>query len=244
MELGTNLRRLRQQSGMTQAALAEALGVSDRAVSRWERGTACPDITLLPQLAMLLHVSADALLGVDEIQRQETIDQALAQCSDAMQSGDPARAEPFLRTALSAYPNEPELMVALARLLLAQHTEDAAREALSLCRMADGRPARLSTQYGCKQVMALALHRLAREGQAFALVEKEMPAIFVSRELLLPRVASPELARKLRCSNVTLLTHYLTDTLRRLAKDTGDDCYSRCAAQIQAEIEAVMASGL
>ena len=43
MILADNLRRLRLARGMTQSALADVLGVSDRAVSRWERGTAARD---------------------------------------------------------------------------------------------------------------------------------------------------------------------------------------------------------
>lgn len=55
MKLAENLRRIRIEKGLTQSALAEGLGVSDRAVSRWERGTACPDVTLLPRLAQILQ---------------------------------------------------------------------------------------------------------------------------------------------------------------------------------------------
>ena len=53
IRLHETLRALRQQSGMTQSALAEALAVSDRAVSRWETAAALPDVTLLPRLAHL-----------------------------------------------------------------------------------------------------------------------------------------------------------------------------------------------
>ena len=61
MNLAENIRRARLNRGMTQSALADVLGVSDRAVSRWETGAACPDVTLLPRLALVLETSADAL---------------------------------------------------------------------------------------------------------------------------------------------------------------------------------------
>ena len=144
IRLQETLRPLRQQAGLTQAQLAEKLGVSDRAVSRWETGAALPDIALLPTLAMLLHVSVDALLGMDSLRRQAAIDAAHAACSGAMQRGDAPAAVSAARAALSAWPDEPEIMVALARALMALHTEAAAREALSLCRAADGKPARLT----------------------------------------------------------------------------------------------------
>ena len=47
---GKLIRRLRQEKGYTQAGLADRLHVSDKAVSKWERGLGCPDISLLPQL--------------------------------------------------------------------------------------------------------------------------------------------------------------------------------------------------
>ncbi|MBQ8202551.1 MAG: helix-turn-helix domain-containing protein [Clostridia bacterium] len=222
MNLSTNLRRLRLQCGLTQFALAEQLGVSDRAVSRWENGTSSPDITHLSQLAVLLHVSVDALLGVDDLQRQSAIEQALSACNDAMQQGDCFRAVGPLRRALAAYPNEPELMVCLARALLAQHTEEAAREALSLCRAANGKPARLSTTYGCKQTMALALHQLGKSEQAAQLVSDEMPSFWVCREFLYPRVAPPEKAEGQRQFNLLWLADHLFFTLRDIAKNTQD----------------------
>lgn len=218
IRLRETLRPLRLKAGLTQSALAEKLGVSDRAVSRWENGSALPDMTLLPPLAMLLGVSVDALLGVDNQRRQAAIDAALSACSHAMQQGDAPAAVALLRETLAAWPDEPELLVALARALMALHTEDAAREALSLCHAADGKPARLSTQYGCKQVMALALHRLGRSEEAAQLVSDELPSFWVSREMLYPRIAPPEKAEGQRQFNLLWLADHLYFTLREMAK--------------------------
>ena len=223
IRLQETLRPLRQQAGLTQAQLAEKLGVSDRAVSRWETGAALPDIALLPTLAMLLHVSVDALLGADTQRRQQAIDAALAACSSAMRQGNVPTAVAGLRQALAAWPDEPELMVALARALMALHTEEAAREALSLSRAADGRPARLATQYGCKQVMALALHRLGRSEEAARLVSDELPSFWGSRELLYPRIAPPEKAEGQRQFNLLWLADHLYFTLREMAKAQPDN---------------------
>lgn len=222
IRLSETLRPLRQKAGLTQSALAEKLGVSDRAVSRWENDDACPDVTLLPPLAMLLGVSVDALLGVDGQRRQSAIDAALAACSAAMQEGNAPAAVALLREALAAWPDEPELLVALARALMALHTDDAACEALSLARAADGRPARLSTQYGCKQVMALALHRLGRSEEAARLVSDELPSFWASREMLYPRVAPPDKAQGQRQFNLLWLTDHIYFTLREMAKADPD----------------------
>ena len=64
--LGQRIAELRRQKGLTQEALAEALGVTSPAVSKWENNVTCPDILLLPSLARMLGVTVDALLTVDE----------------------------------------------------------------------------------------------------------------------------------------------------------------------------------
>ena len=57
VDFGNRLATLRQKQGLTQAALAEKLGISDRAVSKWEAAGGYPDITLLPQIADIFGVT-------------------------------------------------------------------------------------------------------------------------------------------------------------------------------------------
>ena len=227
MNLGENIRRIRMERGLTQAALAEALGVSDRAVSRWERSVSMPDVALLAQLALVLETSTDALLAVDPLQMQADILHVTEKCTTLLNQNRPTEAVQFLREASTRYPHQPELMVYLARSLLALKTEAAQQEALSLCRAANRRissgngDVRLSTAFGCKQVMALCLHHLGRMEEAARLVTDEMPAIWVSRELLLAKVAPPEQAQRIRESNAALLSGLLIRTLEQLdRKDT------------------------
>ena len=59
--LASNISELRRRAGMTQDALAEKLGVTFQAVSKWERGQSCPDISLLPLIAEIFGVSIDGL---------------------------------------------------------------------------------------------------------------------------------------------------------------------------------------
>lgn len=64
--LGTRIAELRREKGMKQDALAEKLGVSPQAVSKWENDVSCPDIMLVPRLAKELGVTTDLLLSGDE----------------------------------------------------------------------------------------------------------------------------------------------------------------------------------
>ncbi len=65
MGMGEKLSLLRKQHGMTQLELAEELGVSRQAVSRWERGTADPSTENLAGIAKLFDVPVDALMRGD-----------------------------------------------------------------------------------------------------------------------------------------------------------------------------------
>lgn len=69
-DFGTRLADLRKRAELTQAALAEKLDVSDRAVSKWENAGGYPDITLLPQLADIFGVTTDYLLRGTPVKRQ------------------------------------------------------------------------------------------------------------------------------------------------------------------------------
>ena len=64
-ETGRLISRLRRERGLTQRQVAEALHVSAQAVSKWERGLGCPDVSLLPPLAGIFGVSAERLLAGD-----------------------------------------------------------------------------------------------------------------------------------------------------------------------------------
>ena len=64
---------LRKQKGFTQRELAEQIGISDKAVSKWERGLSMPDITLLIPLADLLGVTTTELLSGQYIQEPDRL---------------------------------------------------------------------------------------------------------------------------------------------------------------------------
>lgn len=58
------IAELRKQHGMTQLELAEKMGVTDKAVSKWERDLSCPDINSIPNLAEILGVSVEELMQI------------------------------------------------------------------------------------------------------------------------------------------------------------------------------------
>ena len=59
---GKIIAELRKKKGLTQKQLAAVLGVTDKAVSRWENGNGLPDVSLLPKIAAAFDVTVDELL--------------------------------------------------------------------------------------------------------------------------------------------------------------------------------------
>jgi len=77
MEIGIQIKQIRLRRGITQEAIAQHLGITAQAVSKWERGVATPDISLLPELSAYLGVSIDALFSISDDTRMERIQNML-----------------------------------------------------------------------------------------------------------------------------------------------------------------------
>lgn len=71
---GKKISSLRKEKNFTQKELAEKLHVSDKAVSKWERGLNYPDLTLLPEIANILETSVTDLLGLENRIPDSTIE--------------------------------------------------------------------------------------------------------------------------------------------------------------------------
>ena len=63
MTIGKRIAHLRKEKGLTQEELAQHMGISPQAVSKWENDQTCPDISALPKLARLFGVTVDELLS-------------------------------------------------------------------------------------------------------------------------------------------------------------------------------------
>ncbi len=127
LNLGTKIRELRKSDGRTQDDLAEALGVTPQAVSRWESGGSYPDIEMIPAIANYFHISIDELFGYHDA-REEKIKTILESASETMLkqghsmhrgclSKDFSEVVDMLRNASEEFPNEPKILLTLARAL-------------------------------------------------------------------------------------------------------------------------------
>lgn len=77
MEIGNQIKALRLRRGISQETLAQHFGITAQAVSKWERGAATPDISLLPELSAYFGVSIDELFALSDDTRMERIQNML-----------------------------------------------------------------------------------------------------------------------------------------------------------------------
>ena len=110
-----NLKRLRKERGMTQDELARRLNVSFQSVSKWERGESEPSLSMLPIIACLFNVSTDEIYDMDEIKRQQRIDELNAQIKENYVEHKVNNNIPLIQEVLDEYPDSPELMFELGK---------------------------------------------------------------------------------------------------------------------------------
>lgn len=118
---GENLKKLRKGKEMTQETLADFLGVSFQAVSKWERSETYPDITMLPVIASFFNVSTDDLLGVDKARKEQKINEYL-EFYDKMRFKDTPLTLKEFQKAVKEFPGEFRILVRYMELLMAEKT--------------------------------------------------------------------------------------------------------------------------
>ena len=109
INIGTNVKRLRTEKGVTQEQLAEAMNVTCAAVSKWERGETYPDITLLQPLAYYFGVTLDDLMGYDEEKVNQKIEELIAEFWRVYRQ-DWKAAKKLIEDAYRVYPNDYRIM--------------------------------------------------------------------------------------------------------------------------------------
>ena len=121
LELGNNIRNLRRRDKRTQEQLAEALGVTSQAVSRWESGGSYPDMNLIPSIANFFGVSIDELFGYEgaRTHRIENLAAEIDRMNHQNNGKDVCITEciALARSALVEFPGNERLILSLASVL-------------------------------------------------------------------------------------------------------------------------------
>lgn len=110
--------------------LAQYLGVTFQAVSKWENGAALPDLTLVPAIALFFGVSTDQLFDINLMEVEKQVLRIRDEAVDYRDS-DPARCEQLLREGLKKFPGNDVL---LNNLLYVMRVPERREETVTLCK--------------------------------------------------------------------------------------------------------------
>ncbi len=212
LNLGNKIRELRRRDGRTQEMLAEAVGVTSQAVSRWEAGGSYPDMELIPAVANYFGISIDELFGYrnDRDKKIDDIIEKIKSFNIRSRSDDEWVDEclAILREGLAEFPLNERLLITLAETLseagwrrhnewlyyddegFIQHNYDVHKineywaESIKLCEYLVSNPADNSTLTRAIRILVLLYRNIGENEKAIAYAEK-MPELKNCREILL-----------------------------------------------------------
>ena len=118
MEIGKRIRQLRTIKSVTQEELANALNVSNQAVSRWETGITMPDINLLPSIALFFGITIDEIFNPSPEEKLERLRRRFYYTEDYLSDDEFKSALSFLKEQEGVYDDTAEIWHLLAQLYL------------------------------------------------------------------------------------------------------------------------------
>lgn len=130
LRLGEKIRSLRKAKNISQEVLAQFLGVSFQAVSKWEKGETMPDVAMVPAIASFFDVSTDELFDFNRMDTELKVHQACWNIAE-YRNIEPERAEMELRTLLKQYPGNDTILSNLTYVL---QTLQKNEELITLCK--------------------------------------------------------------------------------------------------------------
>ncbi|PKM61789.1 MAG: hypothetical protein CVU97_06745 [Firmicutes bacterium HGW-Firmicutes-21] len=221
INIADNLKRLRKKREITQEDLANFIGVSFQAVSKWERNEGYPDITILPVIANFFDVSLDELVGMDEIKNSTRLEAVFTQLKENASVGNIEKNITLLREEIKHFPNDYNLLLKLAHYLIYCNTDKETQlnnnmESLKINKrileFCTDDKLRVSAQESiCYNYFSM------NDYENAAKEARKLPNLFNSKELTIaPFLKGTELIKE--CQNtITLLAGAIDNTLRIIA---------------------------
>lgn len=150
IRLGEKIRTLRKTKNISQEVLAQYLGVSFQAVSKWENGDTMPDVTMIPAIASFFEVSTDELFDFNRLETERKVHQACWTIAE-YRNEEPERAEQELRNLLKQYPGNDIVLSNLSYVLQTLKKND---ELINLCKTIIASTKYDDIRYDAARVMA------------------------------------------------------------------------------------------
>ena len=176
LNLGKKIKTLRKQRNISQEVLAQYLGVTFQAVSKWENETAMPDITLVPAIAAFFGVSTDELLDFNLYEIEKNVEAIVDEHSKYWET-DKAKAEQILRDGLKKYPGNDILLNCLVGVI---PVPERSAEVIELCKALVEGTRYDDVKYDAYRIMAEAYKASGEYALAKAAIE-EIPEIYFTK---------------------------------------------------------------
>ncbi|MDR0936601.1 MAG: helix-turn-helix domain-containing protein [Oscillospiraceae bacterium] len=202
MEIGKIIKSLRRERDFTQEELAETIGVTAQAISKWESGAGLPDISQVVPLSRALDVPTDVLFGTNADEDEKRIADAYA-AIDKLCAGKPnGRADVYeevvalLRELARELPNNSEAQFFLAQWLISGSDEDKYREAVKLLERVLDRATNTHVRSEAASMLVLTYSTVGEYDKANELAGT-MSSLKETRESALDRVAFTQILKVL-----------------------------------------------
>ena len=221
MKIGEKIRYLRKRGNLSQEMLAQVLGVTFQAVSKWETGAALPDLSLIPAIASFFQVSIDELFDFNTFENEKTIDEI---CREAARYrlDDPLRAEALLRDGLKRFPADEKMLTVLVYVLWAIPGRD--KDLMDTCRLLISRATNEGVRCDVLRIMAEVCHRSGNESEIPGILD-QIPEFYFTKTECIARLASGQESLDAARFQMNLSGKSLMEMLRIMAEryaDLGD----------------------
>ena len=190
--LSEQLKKLRKEKGNTQEDLANHLGISTQAVSKWERDEGYPDITLLPTIAFYYNVSVDDLLGVGEVEKQKRIQEMRDKDMELFRQGKSSERVALTRQMYKEFPNDLEIIFDLMYALSAENQDKNADEIIECGKRILDESTDTALRNGAIQCLCFTYYYSKKDSESAKKYAKMAGSIATAQEELMPRILEGE----------------------------------------------------
>jgi len=220
IKLGEKIRSLRKQKNISQEVLAQYLGVSFQAVSKWENGDNLPDVSMIPAIAIFFEVSTDELFDFNRLETEQKIQNACWEIAD-IRYDNPQKAERMLRELLKQYPGND---VILNNLLYTMRSPERCDEVVMLCKSILEVTRDDEVKYDVLRILAETYHEMGQQALVKPTLE-QIPEIYFSKLKLSAKLLTGEDAMNAAQMQAVQSRDDLLDMLSRtseLYQNSGD----------------------
>lgn len=214
VQLGKKIRELRKTKNISQEVLAQYLGISFQAVSKWENDTAMPDVAMIPALASFFGVSTDELFDYNHLEVEQKIDEICVKAYEFRES-NPAKSECILREGLKQFPGNE---IILNNLLYTLNAKERAEEMITICKTLIEATNDDEVRFDALRILATTYHENGQQALVEPTLEK-LPEIYFTKLEQMALLLEGEKAIKAAKSQMGLCVEQMISMSQVLQKE-------------------------